>query len=107
MAEASEEHPDLADIEVLAVLQALSDPVRLDIVRQLSVCVQTDGMSCGQIEVPVAKSTATHHLKVLRAAGLTSEREEGTRKFIRLRRCELDARFPGLIDLLTKPATRA
>jgi len=85
--------PEIAD-----VLHALSDPVRLEMVRQLAGCDQAGELSCGQIEVPVAKSTATHHLKVLARSGLTAEREQGTRKFVRLRRVELDARFPGLLD---------
>ena len=85
--------PEIAD-----VLHALSDPVRLEMVRQLACCDQAGELTCGQIEVPVAKSTATHHLKVLARSGLTAEREQGTRKFVRLRRVELDARFPGLLD---------
>jgi DNA-binding transcriptional ArsR family regulator len=86
---------DLADIDVLTVLQALSDPVRLEIVRQLAASGQC---SCGQLLVPVAKSTASHHLKTLAKAGITGEREEGTSKFLRLRHAELEQRFPGLLD---------
>ena len=89
--------PDLAGVDVVTLLQALSDPVRLAMVRQLWGC--DDGeLACGRIEVPVTKSTATHHLKILCRAGLTAERSEGTRKFIRLRRDELDRRFPGLLE---------
>jgi DNA-binding transcriptional ArsR family regulator len=82
--------------EIVTVLQALADPVRLEMVRQLADC--QGELSCGQIEVPVTKSTATHHLKILTRAGITAEREEGTRKYMRLRCDELDQRFPGLID---------
>jgi DNA-binding transcriptional ArsR family regulator len=92
--------PDLAKIDVVTVLQALADPVRLEIVRQLAGCEHSGPgeLSCGQIEVPVGKSTASHHLKTLSSAGITTEREAGTRKYIRLRREELDRRFPGLVD---------
>jgi DNA-binding transcriptional ArsR family regulator len=90
-------YPDLTEIDVVDVLQALADPVRLGMVRQLAGCGEGDELSCGQIEVAVAKSTASHHLKVLLRSGLTVEREQGTRKFIRLRRQEIDARFPGLL----------
>jgi DNA-binding transcriptional ArsR family regulator len=83
---------------VVKVLEALADPVRLAIVRQLAGCGTTGELSCSQIELPVTKSTASHHLKTLANAGVTAEREAGTRKFIRLRRDELDERFPGLID---------
>jgi DNA-binding transcriptional ArsR family regulator len=97
-----DEPPDLTTIEVLTVLQALSDPVRLEIVRQLAGCVEPGELPCGQVELPVGKSTATHHFKALFGAGLTAEREEGTRKYVRLRREELDQRFPGLIDLVLR-----
>ncbi len=83
----------------LTVLQALADPVRLEIVRQLAGCPADDGeLRCGAIEVPVTKSTASHHFKALIAAGIVADRSEGTRKYMHLRRAELDERFPGLID---------
>jgi DNA-binding transcriptional ArsR family regulator len=95
--------------EVVTVLQALADPVRLEIVRQLAACEGGGGggeLSCGQTQLPVGKSTASHHLKTLCSAGITSEREEGTRKFIRLRRAELERRFPGLVKLVLSSAPR-
>lgn len=103
-----QEPPDLAEIDVVTVLQALADPVRLEIVRQLAdcECSATGELSCGQIELPVGKSTASHHLKALCGAGITTEREEGTRKYIRLRRDELDQRFPGLLDAVLTAAER-
>jgi DNA-binding transcriptional ArsR family regulator len=100
--------PDLADIDVLTVLQALSDPVRLQIVRQLASCCDVTGtgeLTCGQIDLPVSKSTTTHHLKTLASAGITADREEGTRKYVHLRRAELDQRFPGLIESVLRAAS--
>jgi DNA-binding transcriptional ArsR family regulator len=96
--------PDLATIDIATVLHALADPVRLEIVRQLAGCEMSGPgeLSCGKIELPVGKSTASHHLKTLCAAGITAEREEGTRKYIRLRREELDRRFPGLVELVLR-----
>ena len=88
--------PDLSTVDIAALLHALSDPVRLTIVRQLDEA-GTDGLTCGQLDIPVGKSTCSHHLKVLLHAGVTAEREEGTRKYVRLRRDELDARFPGVV----------
>jgi DNA-binding transcriptional ArsR family regulator len=85
---------DLASIDVLTVLQALSDPVRLEIVRQLA----EQPCQCGQLKIPVGKSTASHHLKTLARAGVTAEREESTYKYLRLRRAELEERFPGLLE---------
>jgi DNA-binding transcriptional ArsR family regulator len=81
----------------LQVLQALSDPVRLAIVRQLAGCNGGE-LGCSAVVVPVSKSTASHHFKALLNAGVIAERGEGTRKFFQLRRVELDEQFPGLID---------
>jgi DNA-binding transcriptional ArsR family regulator len=83
---------------VLTVLQALSDPVRLEIVRQLAACEDGSvGLMCGQLQLSVSKSTGSHHLKTLHAAGVTAERAQGVCKYLRLRREELDERFPGLL----------
>ena len=89
-------HPPREEITLPGVLHALSDPLRLDLVRQLDA----DGVdrSCGSFDLPIAKSTATHHWRVLREAGVVTAREEGTKKYHSLRRGDLDARFPGLLD---------
>jgi DNA-binding transcriptional ArsR family regulator len=83
---------DVADMPTL--LHALSDPVRLEIVRQL----KDAELTCGQLDLPVGKSTCSHHLKTLSAAGVIAEREQGVRKYVRLRRAEVDRRYPGLLD---------
>jgi DNA-binding transcriptional ArsR family regulator len=83
--------------DMVIVLQALSDPVRLEIVRQIAGCDSGGELTCGELELPVTKSTGSHHLKILSAAGVIAEREEGTRKYLSLRRDELDRRFPGLL----------
>ena len=90
--------PHSDDLDAMAILQALADPVRLQIVRQLAGCPAQGELSCGSISLPVTKSTASHHFKTLLDAGLIAERSQGTRKFLQLRREELDQRFPGLID---------
>jgi DNA-binding transcriptional ArsR family regulator len=89
-------HPAREQIQLTEVLHALSDPIRLDLVRRLDECGEE--RSCGSFQLPIAKSTATHHWRVLREAGVVAAREEGTRKYHRLRREDLDARFPGLLD---------
>jgi DNA-binding transcriptional ArsR family regulator len=87
--------PARGDMTLAPVLAALSDPVRLEI-----VCILATGgeRSCGAFQVPIAKSTLTHHLKVLREAGVIEQRPEGTSRITYLRRKDLDARFPGLLD---------
>ena len=101
------EPADPATIDVMTVLQALADPVRLEIVRQLADAGGSGELPCGQIDVPVGKSTASHHLKVLCGARITSERAEGTRKYIRLRTEELDRRFPGLVEMVLRGGSHA
>ncbi|OYO07036.1 transcriptional regulator [Enemella evansiae] len=92
---ANAEHPDLAEVPLITVLSALSDPLRMGIVRLLA-----DGAErqWGELDAPVSNSTLSHHLKVLRSAGVTRTRMEGTRCFVRLRADELTDRFPGLLD---------
>lgn len=90
--------PPIADITT--VLQALADPVRIAIVRRLGECA--DARTCGSFELPVSKSTLSHHFKVLREAGLIVGRYEGTRKLISLRRDDLEAAYPGLLDSLLR-----
>jgi DNA-binding transcriptional ArsR family regulator len=92
------QRPDLETVDVLTVLQALSDPVRLEMVRQLAGCPAEDGLQCGQMRLPVKKAAASHHLKVLWEAGVVDAEKQGVYKIISLRRAELDRRFPGLLD---------
>jgi DNA-binding transcriptional ArsR family regulator len=87
--------PELADVPVLTVLQALADETRLTIVRGLA----RDGERlCGSFAPRLAKATRSHHFKVLREAGLTRTRIEGTSRYVSLRREELNRSFPGLLD---------
>ena|SRR5689334_16792865 len=88
-------HPATAEIELAGVLQALSDPMRLRIVMALRA---GDELSCKSIDLPVVKSTCTHHFRVLREAGVIRQRLEGTSRLNSLRRRDLDTRFPGLLD---------
>ena len=95
--------PDRADIELADVLYALSDPVRLQIVRELAQRRET---CCGGLGVPLPKSSVSYHFKVLREAGVTRTRVAGTQRFISLRRDDLEMRFPGLLDAVLR-ATEA
>jgi DNA-binding transcriptional ArsR family regulator len=88
--------PKTADLEMHRVLHALSDPVRLEVVRQLD---SGDECRCGAFStIGVSKSTLSHHLKTLREAGLTRTRPVGTTRYVSLRRDDLEERFPGLLD---------
>ena len=87
-------HPQLDAIPLETVLSALADPIRLGIVRHLAEAP----CSCQDVDVDAAKSNLSHHLKVLRQAGIIRQEPVGTRRVTSLRREELDAKFPGLID---------
>lgn len=75
------------------MLAALANPIRMSLGRTLA-----DGRekAWSELSAPVAKSTLSHHLKVLRSAGVTRTRQKGTRCFVRLRRTDLDERFSGV-----------
>jgi DNA-binding transcriptional ArsR family regulator len=88
-------HPARDEIELSEVLHALSDPVRLKMVGYLAGADRE--VTCGSIDVPVTKSTCTHHFKVLREAGIIRQRQQGTARLNTLRRDDLEARFPGLL----------
>ena len=88
--------PELEEIRIEQVLQALGDPVRLQIVRALATAA--DGLACGVIPLPVTDSTRTHHMRFLRRAGVITVRAKGTRRITTLRRDDLDALYPGLLD---------
>jgi DNA-binding transcriptional ArsR family regulator len=88
--------PRREDLRLESVLQALGDPVRLQIVRTLWHDERRT-RACGTFGLPVAKSTASHHFRVLREAGVITQHMAGREKLTELRRDDLDARFPGLL----------
>ena len=87
-------HPRIEEVTLADVLHALSDPVRLQIVRSLA---DREEQSCSAVEASVSKSTLSHHFKVLREAGVTHTRVNGTHRLVSLRNDELEERFPGLL----------
>lgn len=96
-------HPAREELRLANVLDALADPLRLDIVNTLA---QADvELSCSAFALPVAKSTSTHHFRVLREAGIVRQRYEGTARMNSLRREDLDVVFPGLLDTVLRAAT--
>lgn len=87
--------PAAKELSLTALLYALSDDVRLGIVRTLD---ERGPRVCGEFEVDRPKSSLSHHFRVLRESGLVATTRQGTALMNTLRRAELDARFPGLLD---------
>jgi len=92
-------HPATEDFTLGRLFHALSDPVRLEIVRQLST---VDEATCGDLDGGRPKSSVSHHFRILREAGLVRTRVAGTVHQNSLRRAELDARFPCLMEAVIK-----
>ncbi|WP_240759441.1 ArsR/SmtB family transcription factor [Phytoactinopolyspora endophytica] len=92
------DHPDIRAVTLQQVLEALVDPVRRSIVTQLSDA-HAD-VKCGGFDLPVSKSTATHHFRILREAGLIRQYYVGTSRMNALRRNEFDDVFPGLLNVV-------
>ena len=96
-------HPSSNDLRLASVMDALSDPVRVTIVRALAA----DGeIACGTLQLGVSPATRSHHFRVLREAGVTLTRPQGTHRYVSLRREDLDERFPGLLDAVLTAAER-
>lgn len=96
------DHPQRDELELDAVLGALGDPVRRRIVLQLAD--GHDDQACIAFALPVSKSTSTHHFRVLRTAGVIEQSYRGTAILNSLRREDLDARFPGLLEAVLSAA---
>jgi len=92
------------EIRLESVLHALSDPMRLRIVRELAA--EGRELSCSDFALPVTKSTTTHHFRVLRESGVVRQVYRGTAKLNGLRADDLDALFPGLLGRVLEAADR-
>jgi len=90
-------HPNTEDLILERVLYALSDPVRLEIVRCLAAVPEA---SCGELDGGRPKSSVSHHFRVLRDSGLVYTRSVGTTHMNSLRADVLESRFPGLIQTI-------
>jgi len=99
-------HPEVAEMDLGTLMAALSDPLRRRVVTELVVQPQDAERTCASFELPVSKSTCTHHFRVLRESGLVKDVNHGNRRGVTLRRAELEGRFPGLLDLLAREGAR-
>lgn len=90
--------PSRDDIQIVTVLQALADPVRLELIRALSKETEPKTCAVDAYDVEISAPTMSHHWRVLREAGLTSTMVEGRTRWVELRADDIDARFPGLLS---------
>jgi DNA-binding transcriptional ArsR family regulator len=91
-------HPPTETVRIDTVLAALADPLRRGIVRQLSE--GTEAQACSAFDLPVTKSTSTHHFRVLREAGVITQHYRGNQILNGLRVDDLESRFPGLLSAI-------
>ncbi|MBB6416115.1 helix-turn-helix transcriptional regulator [Streptomyces sp. AK010] len=92
--------PTVGELRLETVLGALSDPLRLRIVRKLLLESEAFDHSCGWFGLDRPKSSLTHHFRALREAGVTRQRQYGLERRSHVRVDDLNARFPGLVDLV-------
>ena len=93
-------HPEAGDISLDAILGALSDPIRRDVLRRIAA----DGpLHCGDLSYDVVKSTMSHHFRVLRESGLMHTEREGKHRRITRRDDVIEQRFPGLLAAVGLP----
>jgi DNA-binding transcriptional ArsR family regulator len=97
------QQPLCEDISLTKVLHALSDPVRMEIVLKIAMAGQ---VACGAFEIPMPKSTLSHHFKVLRESGVVASKREGNELINSLRIEDLQARFPGVIEAIIAAGSR-
>ncbi|MHB8189486.1 MAG: ArsR/SmtB family transcription factor [Ferrimicrobium sp.] len=93
-------HPRTEEFDLPTVLAALADPIRLRVIVELA----TDELAVGECgercAADAAKSTMSHHFRVLREAGVTHTRIEGAHRYVTLRTADLNQRFPGLLNAI-------
>jgi DNA-binding transcriptional ArsR family regulator len=93
--------PAAEDFQLPRILAALAEPSRLLTVRHVA---RSGEACCSEVMqeagLTMTKSTFSHHLRILREAGVLTKRIRGTKGYTRLRREDLDRRFPGLMDAI-------
>jgi DNA-binding transcriptional ArsR family regulator len=82
--------------DVLAVLQALADPVRAEMVRRLRSA--GEDQSCGVLHDDLPRSTASYHFRILRESGVIDQYDRSGRRLNRLREEYVQDLAPGLLD---------
>ena len=99
-------HPDRDHIRIDDVLSALGNPLRIAVVEVLDAGGEHNCSSVLALLGVTSKSTMTHHWRVLRESGIIWQQPSGRENLLSLRRDDLDARYPGLLDVILAGALR-
>lgn len=78
------------------VLAAMADPIRLEMVRRMHQ--SGEPTPCSLLYDGIGKSTASHHFKTLREAGLTERTLVGGQSCQQLRFAEVETVYPGVLS---------
>lgn len=100
----AEGHPEFGELNLPDVLTALADPLRRQVITTLLSEPEDTERTCVSFDLGVSKSTRTHHFRILRESGLVCQVDRGNSRKVRLRRGDLQERFPGLLELLIAEA---
>lgn len=92
-------HPSKEQLNLSIILNALGDPIRLNIIKALA---QQQETTCACCQIDMTKSALSHHFKVLREAGVINVRIDGKQRFLSIRYDDLEERFPGLLSNILK-----
>ncbi|MFC9329472.1 ArsR/SmtB family transcription factor [Kitasatospora sp. NPDC057015] len=98
----AEGHPSRDEMELPVILNALSDPLRYKVIQDFAALPDGTERTCLSFGFGVSKSTLSHHFRVLRESGLVQQINRGNSRKAHLRREDLEARFPGLLDLISQ-----
>lgn len=94
-------HPDRDQIDLSAVLEALSEPIRREIVLRL---LAQGEAPCQVFDSYAPKTNLSYHYARLREAGVTRTRIVGPYRMLSVRVEDLAARFPGLLEAVVAAA---
>jgi DNA-binding transcriptional ArsR family regulator len=92
--------PSVAELDLTTILGALADPARRAMLTAMDRGPQPFDCSANTwcADLGLTPPTVSHHFRTLREAGLTSTLVEGRARIMRVRRDEVETRFPGLLD---------
>jgi ArsR family transcriptional regulator len=99
-------HPRLTRARRAAILKALADPHRYELLEKIAKASCPLGCAQARAALPISAATLSHHIKELESAGLIDVRREGKFHFLSLRPGVLAALAAALSAFEHKPRGR-